>query len=85
MQEVKGSAPIGNFSNPINQDICIQSALSWKIVVSERQSVIAVSLSAGGGVRLIKLTKLYMCRQKYYKQHKDECTEPACMAMVLYR
>ena len=77
MQEVKGSAPIGhiqkNFSKPIDQDICTQSALSWKIVVSEKQSVTAVSLSVGGGVHLIKLTKLYMCTQKH---DKDGHTEP---------
>ena len=32
-------------------------------VVSERRSVIAVSLTVSGGVHLIKPTKLYMCTQ----------------------
>ena len=31
--------------------------------VSEWRSVIAVSLNVGGGVRLVKRTKLYMCTQ----------------------
>ena len=32
-------------------------------VASERRSVIAVSLNVGGGVHLIKPTRLYMCMQ----------------------
>ena len=32
-------------------------------VVSEWRSVLAISLNAGGGVRLIKSAKLYMCTQ----------------------
>ena len=32
----------------------------------------AVSLSFGGGIPLIKPTKLFLCMQKHYK-HKDEC------------
>ena len=68
MQEVEGSTPTGgtcpnDFSDPIDQDIRTQWALSWKIVVSEWRSVIAVSLNVGGGVRLIKPAKLYMCTQ----------------------
>ena len=46
-----------------------------EIVVSEWRSVIAVSLNVGGGVRLIKPAKLYMCTQKYYK-HEDGRTAP---------
>ena len=34
-----------------------------EIVVSEWRSVIAVSLNVGGGVRLIKPAKLYICTQ----------------------
>ena len=33
--------------------------------------MIAVSLNVGGGVRLIKLAKLYMCKQTHYKHDKD--------------
>ena len=51
------------FSDPIDQDIRTQWALSWKIVVSEWQSVIAVSLNVGDGVRLIRPAKLCMCMQ----------------------
>ena len=39
-------------------------------------SVIAVSLNVGGGVRLIKSAKLYMCTQKYYKHNEDGRTSP---------
>ena len=63
---VHGLTPTGgtcpnDFSDPKDQDICTLCALSWKIVVSEWWSVIAVSLNAG--VCLIKLAKLYMCTQ----------------------
>ena len=72
MQEVEGSTPTGgtcpnDFSDQIDQDICTQWALSWKIVVSEWRSVIAVSLNVGGGVRLKKLAKLCMCMQNTTK------------------
>ena len=60
-----------DFSDPVNQDIHTQSALSWKIVVSEWRSLIAVSLNIGGGLRLIKLAKLYMCRQTHYRHNED--------------
>ena len=33
--------------------------------------MIAVLLNVGGGVHLIKPTKLYMCMQKHYKHNKD--------------
>ena len=33
--------------------------------------MIAVSLNIGGGVRLIKLAKLYMCKQIHYKHDED--------------
>ena len=80
-QGVEGSIPTGgtcpnDFSNPPDQDIRTQCALSWKIVVSEWQSVIAVSLNVGDGIRLIKLEKLYMCMQTHYKHDKDGRTAP---------
>ena len=64
----RGSTPTGGscpnkFSDPIDQDIRTQCALSWKNVASEWWSVIAVSLNVGGGVRLIKPAKLYKCMQ----------------------
>ena len=73
MQEVEGSTPTGgtcpnDFSDPIDQDIRTQWALSWKLVVSEWRSVIAVSLNVGGGVRLIKPAKLCMCTQTLQTQ-----------------
>ena len=48
------------FSDPVDQDIPqpVSSELE-----SDWQSLIAVSLNVGGGVRLIKLAKLYMCTQ----------------------
>ena len=39
-----------------------------ELVVSEWRSVIAVSLNVGGGVRLIKPAKLYMCTQTLQTQ-----------------
>ena len=56
------------FSDPIDQDIRTQWALSWKLEVSEWRSVIAVSLNVGGGVRLIKPAKLCMCTQALQTQ-----------------
>ena len=47
-----------------------------KKVVSEWRSVIAVSLNVGGGIRLIKSAKLYMCMQTHYKHDKDGHTAP---------
>ena len=79
-----GTCP-NDFSDPIDQNIRTQCALSWKIVVSEWRSVIAVSLNVSGGVRLIKLAKLYMCTHKHYKHDKDGRTAPVCAAMVPYR
>ena len=70
-----------DFSDPVDQDIRTQCALSWKIVVSEWRSVIVVSLNVGGGTRLIKPTKLYMCTQKYYQHARRR----VCAAMVPYR
>ena len=66
-----------NFSAPVNQDISNQCALSWKKVVSDWRSVIAVSLKFGGGIRLIKPANLYMCTQKHYKHNKNGCTAQA--------
>ena len=80
-QGVEGSTPTGgtcanDFTDPIDQDICTQCALSWKIVVSEWRSVIALSLNIGGGVLLIKPAKLYMCTETQYKHEEDGCTAP---------
>ena len=89
MQEVEGSTATGgtftnNFSNPIDQDICVQYAVSWKKQVSELWSVIAVSLNVGGGVHTIKPAKLYMCRQKRYKQEDGRRTpDVGCHGFVL--
>ena len=49
-KEVEGSTPTGgtcpnDFSDPIDQDTRTQCTLTWKIVVSEWVSVIAVSLN----------------------------------------
>ena len=90
MQEVEGSTPTGgtcpnNFSDPIDQDIRTQWALSWKIVVSEWKSVIAVSLNVRGGVRLIKPANLYMCTQNIKHTTKTDTRRQVCAAMVLYR
>ena len=38
--------------------------------------MIAVSLNVGGGVRLIKPAKLYICMQKHYKRNEDGRTAP---------
>ena len=80
-QEVEGSTPTGgtcpnDFSDPVDQDIRTQYTLSCKIVVSEWRSVIAVSLNVGGGVRLIKPPKLYICTQTHYKHDEDGRTAP---------
>ena len=80
-QEVEGSTPTGgtclnDFSDPIDQDIRIQCTLSGKIVVSEWRSVIAVPLDVGGGVRLIKSAKLYICTQTHYKHDENGRTAP---------
>ena len=45
-------------------------------MVSEWRSVIAVSVDVGGGVRLIKPAKLYMCTQTHYKRDEDGRTVP---------
>ena len=79
--EVEGSTPSGgtcpnDFSDPIDLDIYTQWALSWKIMVSEWRSVIAMSLDVGGGVRRHKPAKLYMCTQKHYKNDEDGRTAP---------
>ena len=55
-----GGTCLNDFSDPIDQDIHTQYALSWKIEVSGWRSRIAVSLNFSGGVRLIKQAKLYM-------------------------
>ena len=70
------------FSDPIDQDIRTQCALSWKIVVSEWRSVIAVSLNVCGGVPLIKPTKLYMCRQNTTNTTWMDARCRVCEAMV---
>ena len=74
-----------DFSNPTDQDIHTQCALSWKIVVSELRSVIAVSLIVGGGVRLIKPAKIYMCTQTHYKHDEDGRTASGVRGHSSYR
>ena len=81
MQGVEGSTPTGGtipnyFSDPVNQDIRTQCALIWKIVVSEWQSVTAVSLNVGSGIHLIKPAKLHMCGQTHNKNDEDGRTAP---------
>ena len=44
--------------------------------MSEGRSVIAVSLNVGGGIRLIKPAKLYICTQTHYKYDEDGRTAP---------
>ena len=51
-------------------------SLSWKVVMSEWRSEIAVSLNVGGGVRLTKPAKLYICTQKDYKYDEYGRTAP---------
>ena len=84
----EGSTPTGGtcadfFFRPNRQDIRIQCALSWKIVVAEWRSVIAVSLNVG--VRLIKPAKLYICTQKSYKHNEDGRTHEAGCARLWFR
>ena len=43
-------------------------------LISDWRSVIAMSLNVGGGVRLIKLAKLYMCMQNHFKQNGQSYT-----------
>ena len=74
-----------DFSDPIDQDIRTQWALSWKIVVSEWRSVTAVSLNVGGGVRFIKPAKLYMCMQNTTNTTRTDARRRVCAAMVSYR
>ena len=90
MQEVEGSTPTGgtcsnDFSDPVDQDIRTQWALSWKIVVSEWRSVVAVSLNVGGGVRLIKPAKLYTNTQNTTYTTRTDARRRVCAAMVSYR
>ena len=89
MQEVEGSTPTrgtcpNDFSDPIDQDIRTQWALSWKIVVSKWRSVTAVSLNVGGGVPLIKPAKLCMCTQNTTNTTRTDAQRQVCAAMILY-
>ena len=54
-----------------------QYALTWKIMVSEWRSVIAVSLNIGGGVWFIRPAKLYKCTQKHYRHNVEGGTVPS--------
>ena len=90
MQEVEGSTPTGgtcpnDFSDPIDQDIRTQWALSWNIVVSKWRSVIAVSLNVGDGVRLIKPAKLCMYTQNTINTTRTAAQRQVCAAMIPYR
>ena len=76
--------PPGAHVDPIGQDIRTQWALSWKIVVSEWRSVIAVSLNVGGCVRLIKPAKLYMFTQNTTNTTRTDARRRVCAAMVPY-
>ena len=58
---------------------------SWKIVVSEWRSVIAVSLNVGGGVHLIKPAKLCMCAQNTTNTTRTDARRRMCAAMFPYR
>ena len=89
-QKLEGSAPAGgsfqnDFSDPIDQNIRNQFALSWKIVASERRSVTAVSMNVGGGIRLIKPAKLYICAQNTTDTTRIYAGHWLCAAMVPYR
>ena len=44
-----------------------------------------MSPNIGGGVRLIKPAKLYMCTQKHYNHNEDGYRRRVYAAMVLYR
>ena len=86
----RGSTLIGgtcpdDFSDPIDQDIRTQLALSLKKVISEWRSVNAVSLNVGHGVRLIKLAKLCMCTQNTTNTTMMGARRRVCAAMVPYR
>ena len=81
MQEVEGSTPNrgtcpNHFSDPTDQDIHTQYTLSWKIVVSEWQSVTAVSLNVRSGACFIKPAKLYICTRTHYIHDEDGRTAP---------
>ena len=67
-QGVEGSTPTGgiclnDISDPIDQDIRTHCSPRWEKVVSEKHSVIAVSLAVGSGVHLIKAAKMFLCTQ----------------------
>ena len=49
------------------------------------RAVIAVSLNVGGGVRLIKPAKLYMCTQNTTNTTRTDARRRVCAAMVSYR
>ena len=89
-QEVAVRLPLGgkcpnDFSDPIDQETRTQWALSWKIVISEWRSVIAVSLNVGGGDRLIKPANLCMCTQNTTNTTRTDARRRMCAAMVPYR
>ena len=84
MPTIVGTCP-NDFSDPIDQDIRTQGALSWKIVVSEWRSVNAVSLNVGGGVRLIKPAKPCMCTQNTTNITRTDTRRRVCAAIVPYR
>ena len=79
MVRLQQAARPNDFSDPLDQDIRTQCALSWKIVVSEWRSVIAVSLNVGSAVRLIKLAGKHTTNMtRMDAQHR------VFAAMVLY-
>ena len=84
LTSTEGTCP-NHFSDPVDQDICTQCTLSWKIVVSEWRSVTVVSLNVGGGVPLIKPAKLCMCTQNTTKTMRTDAWRWVCGAVVPYR
>ena len=56
-----------------------------ELVVSGWRSVIAVSLNVGGGVRLIKPAKMYMCTQNTTSTTRTDARRRVRAAMVPYR
>ena len=84
--EVGGSTPTGgtcpnDFSDPIDQDIGTQCALRWKIVVSEWQLVIAVSVASA----LSNRQNCTCARKNTTNITRPDARGQLCTAIVLYR
>ena len=74
MTPTGGKRP-NDFSDPTDQSIRTQCAMSWKIVVSEWRSVITVSLNVGGGVKTVHVhaNTLHARRRR---THGASCARP---------